>query len=195
MERAAFPPKPGDASSDARRGARHPTVDSARIFMQNHRTFMQTHAATAHVATSTAARRNALRAIIRDSVVGRQEDLVRLLKRAGHRVTQSSVSRDLRELGVAKRGDRYVLPDDDLPVVDNFAAVAPFVRAINHAGDSLVVVRTTTGAAQSVAIVLDHAAWPGVVGTISGDDTIFIATDGAAAQRAVVGRLRERFPS
>lgn len=165
------------------------------MFMHNHRNFMHTHTAITHAATSTAARRNALRAIIRDSIVGRQEDLVRLLKRAGHRVTQSSVSRDLRELGVAKRGDRYVLPDDDLPVVDNFAAVAPFVRAINRAGDSLIVVRTTTGAAQSVAIVLDHAAWPGVVGTISGDDTIFIATDGAAAQRAVVGRLRERFPS
>lgn len=163
------------------------------MFMQNPRNFMQTHSAIAHAASGTTARRNALRTIIRDSVVGRQEDLVRLLKRAGHRVTQSSVSRDLRELGVAKRGDRYVLPDDDLPVVDNFAAVAPFVRAINRAGDSLIVVRTTTGAAQSVAIVLDHAAWPEVVGTISGDDTIFVATDGAAAQRAVIGRLRERF--
>ena len=118
---------------------------------------------------------------------------MRLLKRAGHRVTQSSVSRDLRELGVAKRGDRYVLPDDDLPDVDNFAAVAPFVRAITRAGDSLIVVRTTAGAAQSVAIVLDHAAWPEVVGTISGDDTIFVATDGATAQRVAIGRLRERF--
>jgi transcriptional regulator of arginine metabolism len=165
------------------------------MFMQNSRNFMHTHTASAHSASSSAARRSALKAIIRDSIVGRQEDLVRLLKRAGHRVTQSSVSRDLRELGVAKRGDRYVLPGDDLPVVDNFAAVAPFVRAISRAGDSLIVVRTTAGAAQSVAIVLDHAVWPGVVGTISGDDTIFIATEGTAAQRAVVGRLRERFPS
>jgi transcriptional regulator of arginine metabolism len=163
------------------------------MFMQNIRNFMQTHMAATHPAANTSARRNALKSIIRDSVVGRQEDLVRLLKRAGHRVTQSSVSRDLRELGVAKRGDRYVLPDDDLPVVDNFAAVAPFVRAINRAGDSLIVVRTTTGAAQSVAIVLDHAGWPEVVGTISGDDTIFVATDGTAAQRAAIGRLRERF--
>jgi transcriptional regulator of arginine metabolism len=163
------------------------------MFMQNPRKFMQTHSATAHAASGTAARRNALKAIIRDSVVGRQEDLVRLLKRAGHRVTQSSVSRDLRELGVAKRGDRYVLPDDDLPVVDNFSAVAPFVRAVTRAGDSLIVVRTTSGAAQSVAIVLDHAAWPEVVGTISGDDTIFVAADGAVAQRAVIVRLRERF--
>jgi transcriptional regulator of arginine metabolism len=163
------------------------------MFMQNSRNFMQTHMAATHPAANSAARRNALKAIIRDSVVGRQEDLVRLLKRAGHRVTQSSVSRDLRELGVAKRGDRYVLPDDDMPVVDNFAAVAPFVRAINRAGDSLLVVRTTSGAAQSVAIALDHASWPEVVGTISGDDTIFVATDGAAAQRAITGRLRERF--
>ena len=55
------------------------------------------------------------------------------------------------------------------------------------------MLRTTVGAAQSVAIAIDKADWPEIVGTISGDDTIFIATDTAAAQAAVVTRLRELF--
>lgn len=138
------------------------------------------------------ARRETLRRIITGSPVGRQEDLVRLLGKAGFPATQSSVSRDLRELGVAKRGDRYVLPDDAAPVVDDFAAVARFVRSIRPAGPNLAVIRTTAGAAQSVAIVLDRADWPEVVGTLSGDDTIFVATAGAAPQRRLLGRLHDK---
>jgi transcriptional regulator of arginine metabolism len=141
----------------------------------------------------SAARRDALRRIVRESVVGRQEDLVRLLRQAGHEVTQSSVSRDLRELGVAKRGDRYVLPEAAPPAIDDFAAVAGFVRSIRPAGATLTVIKTTAGAAQSVAIVLDRTGWPEVVGTISGDDTIFIATEDDAAQRRVMTRLRDNF--
>ena len=107
--------------------------------------------------TLTGARREALRQIITHTAVGRQADLVRLLARAGHRATQSSVSRDLRELGVAKLGDRYVLPDDAPAAGNGFAAVAGFVREVQPAGASLTVVRTSAGAAQSVAIVLDRA--------------------------------------
>lgn len=142
---------------------------------------------------TTAARRAALRRIVRETKVGRQEDLVRLLHAAGHDVTQSSVSRDLRELGVAKRGDRYVLPDEAAPTVDDFGAVAAFVRSIRAAGGTLTVIKTTIGAAQGVAIVLDRAGWAEVVGTISGDDTIFVATEDAAAQRRVIARLRDSF--
>ncbi len=137
------------------------------------------------------ARREALRRIIGHGSVGRQEDLVRLLGRAGHHATQSSVSRDLRELGVAKQGDRYVLPDESAPALGRFGAVAAFVRDIRPAGPCLTVIRTTAGAAQSVAIVLDRADWPDVVGTLSGDDTIFVATAGAAAQRRLRARLHQ----
>ena len=138
------------------------------------------------------ARRETLRRIINGSPIGRQEDLVRLLGKAGYPATQSSVSRDLRELGVAKRGDRYVLPDDAAPVVDDFAAVARFVRDIRAAGPNLAVIRTTVGAAQSVAIVLDRADWPEVVGTLSGDDAIFVATASAATQRRLLARLHDK---
>ncbi len=143
--------------------------------------------------TLTAARREALRQIISRTAVGRQTDLVRLLTRAGHRATQSSISRDLRELGVAKQGDRYVLPGGTTTPPGGFAAVAGFVREVRPAGASLTVVRTAAGAAQSVAIVIDRAQWPEVVGTISGDDTIFVATDTATAQRKLLARLHDIF--
>ncbi len=144
-------------------------------------------------AQAASARREALRRIITATPVGRQEDLVRLLGRAGHHATQSSVSRDLRELGVAKQGDRYVLPDELVMALDDFAAVAAFVRDLKAAGPCLTVIRTATGAAQSVAIVLDRAQWPEIIGTLSGDDTIFVATQGAAAQRRLIARLRQEF--
>lgn len=137
-------------------------------------------------------RRETLRRILHRSPVGRQRDLVRMLGRAGHPATQSSVSRDLRELGVAKRGDRYVLPEDSAPVLDDFRKVAAFVRDLRAAGPHLVVVRTAAGAAQSVAIVIDRAEWPEVVGTLSGDDTIFIAVAGATTQRRLLSRLRDK---
>jgi transcriptional regulator of arginine metabolism len=117
---------------------------------------------------------------------------VRLLGKAGFPATQSSVSRDLRELGVAKRGDRYVLPEESAPVLDDFSTVSRFVRGIRPAGPNLIVVRTTAGAAQSVAIVLDRADWPEAAGTLSGDDTIFVATANAAAQRRLLARLHDK---
>jgi transcriptional regulator of arginine metabolism len=137
-------------------------------------------------------RRETLRRIIARSPVGRQEELVRLLGKAGFPATQSSVSRDLRELGVAKRGDRYVLPEESAPVLDDFSTVSRFVRGIRPAGPNLIVVRTTAGAAQSVAIVLDRADWPEAAGTLSGDDTIFVATANAAAQRRLLARLHDK---
>ena len=68
-----------------------------------------------------------------------------------------------------------------------------FVKSCHNAGPSLTVVRTTTGAAQSVALAIDKARWPEVVGTLAGDDTIFIASDGARGQRRLLERLRTSF--
>ena len=150
------------------------------------------HTQPRHNGADAVSRREALRRIISRATVGRQQDLVRLLGKAGHHATQSSISRDLRELGVAKRGDRYVLPDPSAPVLDDFGTVAAFVRDIRPAGPSLTVIRTTAGSAQSVAIVLDRADWPDVVGTLSGDDTIFVATAGRAAQRRLLVHLHEK---
>ena len=138
---------------------------------------------------SAPARRTTLAKIIREQSVGRQTELVAMLRKHGHIATQSSVSRDLRELGVAKVGDRYVLPDAATGPKNDFSALRQFVRARSTAGTNLTVLKTTVGAAQSVAVAIDTARWPEVVGTISGDDTIFIATVGALEQRQLGERL------
>jgi transcriptional regulator of arginine metabolism len=135
------------------------------------------------------ARRIVLAKIIREQVVGRQTELVALLRKLGVVATQSSVSRDLRELGVAKMGDRYVLPSASTQAKSDFSTLKQFVSARLTAGNNLTVLKTTIGSAQSVAVAIDSAQWPEVVGTISGDDTIFIATAGAEAQRQLGDRL------
>jgi transcriptional regulator of arginine metabolism len=152
--------------------------------------------ASRHVLTDTQQieRQSAIMRILREGLVRRQEDLVRLLKKEGHDVTQSSVSRDLRNLGVSKAGGRYVLPPDELTRTNgDFGMLAQFVRGLRRAGPSLTILRTTIGAAQSVAVAIDKAEWPEVAGTISGDDTIFIATANARAQDELVSRLQAIF--
>jgi transcriptional regulator of arginine metabolism len=140
-------------------------------------------------------RQSAIMRILRDGLVRRQEDLVRLLKKEGHEVTQSSISRDLRNLGVLKASGRYVLPPDEVTRANgDFRMLAQFVRGLKRAGPSITVLRTTIGAAQSVAVAIDKAEWPEVAGTISGDDTIFIATANARAQDELVSRLQAIFP-
>ena len=138
------------------------------------------------------ARRSVLAKIIREQAVGRQSELVTMLRKHGHSATQSSVSRDLRELGVAKQGDRYMLPERSA-VKNDFSSLKHFVSSQMTAGTNLTVLKTTVGSAQSVAVAIDTARWPEVVGTISGDDTIFIATAGARAQRKLGERLRSLF--
>lgn len=140
------------------------------------------------------ARRAAILRIIGESTVRNQDELVKVLRKQGFDATQSSVSRDLRELRVAKAGDRYILPAQDTPVATNpFASVTRFVLEIKTAGTSLTVVKTTTGTAQSVAVAIDGSEWPEVVGTLSGDDTLFIATDEPKDQKKLRERLRGIF--
>lgn len=136
-------------------------------------------------------RQKAILAILRSRRVVRQSELVRLLKERGIRVTQSSVSRDLRQLGITKLDTGYQqleLPD---PETDREAALlAEFVRDVRAAGGNLTVVKTAEGAAQRVALYLDRSGWPEIVGTVSGDDTIFVATRGGGDQRRLIVRLR-----
>ncbi len=100
--------------------------------------------------TSAPARRTTLAKIIREQAVGRQTELVSLLRKLGHIATQSSVSRDLRELGVAKMGDRYVLPETAIAPKNDFSTLKQFVSARLTAGTNLTILKTTVGSAQSV---------------------------------------------
>jgi len=134
-----------------------------------------------------AERQQAILDIIEGQPVARQSELVALLRQRGVAATQSSVSRDLRELGVAKldSGYRRLSGDDradELP--------AELMRGFEAAGEHLTVIRTATGAAARVALFLDRSRWPEIVGTVSGDDTIFVATRSAAEQRTLLTRLR-----
>mgnify|MGYP006267619645 CR=1 FL=1 len=139
-------------------------------------------------------RRDAILRLLRAGEVRRQAELTQLLRKSGFEVTQSSISRDLRELGVLKASGRYLPPpEDSVRTQGDFSVIAQFVRELKLAGPTLVVVRTTIGAAQSVAVAIDKAQWPEAVGTISGDDTIFIATTDARAQRRLLARLQSLF--
>jgi transcriptional regulator of arginine metabolism len=139
-------------------------------------------------------RRSAILRLLRGGTVRRQSELAQLLKKNGFDVTQSSVSRDLRELGVLKASGRYLPPPEEATRANgNFTVIAQFVRELKLAGPSITVLKTTIGAAQSVAVAIDKADWPEVVGTISGDDTIFIATPDERAQRRLVERLHSLF--
>ena len=139
-------------------------------------------------------RRDTILRHLRAGAVRRQSDLVSLLKSDGFEVTQSSVSRDMRELGVLKAQGRYLPPGDETANAQgSFSAIARFVREVKLAGPSITVIRTSVGAAGSVAVAIDKAAWSEVVGTISGDDTIFIATADGEAQSRLRDRLRSVF--
>jgi transcriptional regulator of arginine metabolism len=124
-----------------------------------------------------------------------QLELVELLRERGVAATQSSVSRDLRDLGIAWIGGRYALPREPRGAgapesqSPDLAEVARFLRAVKPAGPHLTVVLTVPGAAQSVGLALDRAAWPEVVGTMAGDDTVFVATASARLQQRLIRRL------
>jgi transcriptional regulator of arginine metabolism len=144
----------------------------------------------------TQKRQQAILAILRGRRVGRQAELVRLLKDRGIRATQSSISRDLQQLGITKLDEGYRRLEAPAGESETDAErVAEFVREIRTAGGNLTVVRTAEGAAQQVALYLDRSGWSEIVGTVSGDDTIFVATRGGGEQRRLLVRMRAAFGS
>lgn len=139
-------------------------------------------------------RRRAIARLLETHQISRQAELVALLRAEGFEATQSSVSRDLRDLGAAKLKNGYRLPERMLDGnADILAGVEEFVRDIRPAGPNLLVIRTAIGAAQRVAVTLDRIDWPEIVGTLSGDDTIFVATANATQQRRLRVRLRQHW--
>ncbi len=137
-------------------------------------------------------RQREILAILREHPVANQIVLMEELARRGIQATQSSVSRDLRDLGIPRVAGRYVPPANAPEEEGGILDVARFVHGFKPAGPHLSVVFTATGAAQTVALAIDRAAWPEVVGTMAGDDTIFVATAGAQDQKRFFQRL-ERY--
>lgn len=124
--------------------------------------------------------------IIATKRIATQQELADELMRRGIEVTQSSVSRDIVELELTKINGYYAVPDAALK------ASGP-VEAIDTAGDNLIVVRTEIGQAQPAAIAIDNSKITEIVGTVAGDDTIFVAVKDRAAQKIVIKKLVKLF--
>lgn len=135
------------------------------------------------------ARQQEILAILDAHRVTSQGDLVERLRARGVVATQSSVSRDLRDLGVGWIGGRYARPVEREENDPGVAEVARFLRGVKPAGPNLAVVFTTSGTAQAVGLAIDRAGWPELVGTMAGDDTVFAATASAAEQKSFIRRL------
>ncbi len=149
-------------------------------------------------------RHRAILELVAAHAVGSQEELRRLLAGRGWEVTQSTLSRDLHELRLARvptaDGVRYAAtgaPGSNGARTDSDATrsaldtlLPQFFARIDGVGE-LVVVHTIPGGAQPVAVALDAARWPEVMGTIGGDDTVLIICRSAAAREHTIARIRQ----
>ena len=130
--------------------------------------------------------------LISTRAIRTQEELAEALAAEGWEVTQSSVSRDIAALRLIKVDGAYRRPfavrarsnPDEHRISEGVLTAEP-------AGEALVVLHTPPGEANRVAVAIDRLAWPDVVGTLAGDDTIFLAVRGASAQRRVIGEVRK----
>jgi transcriptional regulator of arginine metabolism len=118
--------------------------------------------------------------------VGSQGELVELLAERGIKATQSSVSRDLQEMGVKRVKGRYVMKPWRKVGSGDLAGVAGFVLHTIQIGSNLIVMQTRPSAAKMVADAIESENWPEVAGVISGDDTLFIATQNEETQRTLI---------
>lgn len=132
-------------------------------------------------------RQQKILSLIRAKRIGTQDELTTHLERAGFPATQSSVSRDLVELGVVKHRGFYALPRS------TNGAAARGLLSLDTAGDVLVVAKCEPGMASAIAVEIDRAAINEIVGTLAGEDTIFIAVQEHKAQRAAIKKIWELF--
>lgn len=142
-------------------------------------------------------RQGAIREIVAARAIASQEELRRQLAKRGWDVTQSTLSRDLRELRLAripdgKGGVRYAFPEgnDEGEETAELERMLPALLVGAEGVGVLVVVRTRRSGAQPVAEALDMLEWPDVAGTIAGDDTVLVICRSTAGQGRVVKRLR-----
>ncbi len=141
-------------------------------------------------------RRGIIRELIRSRVIGTQEELRELLAARGHDVTQATLSRDLGRLGARRvqldeGGTAYELPD--APVAQSpkseLQGFKDLVVSVKE-NESLVVIHTITGAASTVALAIDRSRVSEALGSIAGDDTIFVAPVKGVSPKALSKRLQ-----
>lgn len=125
--------------------------------------------------------------LISANEISTQEDLNDLLEKSGIFVNQSSVSRDLDELGIIKINGNYTLPET------RSEANIFGLSSLEAAGDNLIVAKCSLGLASAACVKLDNARIAEIVGTIAGEDTIFIAVKDAKTQKHVIKKVWEIF--
>lgn len=136
-----------------------------------------------------AERQEAIAAILDDVEIKRQCDLLAQLRDRGFNVTQSSVSRDLTEMGAVKVAGRYIVAPKGTQPSSGLGEMGQALVGFDTAGANLMVVHTRPGRASLVALAMDRAKWGEVVGTVAGDDTVFVATSGRRPQVVLELRL------
>jgi transcriptional regulator of arginine metabolism len=131
-------------------------------------------------------RQKKLLSLIQAKPFSTQAELRESLERAGVPATQSSLSRDLEELGIVKHRGHYTVPKSN-------GAAARGLLSLDLSGDNLVVARTEPGHASAVAVEIDAAAIEEIVGTLAGEDTIFVAVRDQKSQRGAMKKIWELF--
>ena len=131
-------------------------------------------------------RQKKLLSLVRAKPFANQAELRDSLERAGFATTQSSLSRDLEELGIVKHRGHYAIPKTN-------GRAARGLVGLDLCGENLVIARTEPGLASGVAVEIDGAVISEIVGTLAGEDTIFIAVGDAKAQRTAMKKIWELF--
>jgi transcriptional regulator of arginine metabolism len=139
------------------------------------------------------ARQQLIVELAHDGPLPGQQELCKVLARRGFPVTQATLSRDINELHLVRTSEGYALPNGDasaepLPAVSR--VVRDFVREVRRA-QNLLVIKTTSGSAQPVALAVDGEGWDEVVGTVAGDDTVLIITPDNKSAKALQTRLED----
>ena len=146
--------------------------------------------------SAKARRHAAILRIVRREAVESQQRLRDRLRVEGLVVTQATLSRDMREIGLGKvaapgGGARYAAPVQGAAVRTALAEVAPTLLVSADGTGPLLVLHTVAGAAAAVAAALDAEAWPEALGTVAGTDTALVVARSEQARRAVQVRLEE----
>ncbi len=140
-----------------------------------------------------ARRQRIIRQLLEQHRVESQEQLQKLLSREGTEATQATLSRDLRDLGVLKGPRGYMLPatEPDPPKPTPVAlqeALQNFLTSARQ-GENIVVLKTGPGQAGALASELDRAQLEGLLGTVAGDDTIFLAANSTRSAKRIYSKL------
>ncbi|HEX3438081.1 MAG TPA: ArgR family transcriptional regulator [Pseudacidobacterium sp.] len=143
-------------------------------------------------------RHNAIRELVANTAISNQEELRRKLVRRGFDVTQATVSRDIHDLHLYKGPDGYALPngngngrvEDESSLPSIHEVLRSFGLKVKQAQNQLVLI-TTSGGAQAVALAVDHEDWQEIVGTLAGDDTVLIICPDQKRATQLRARLEE----